>query len=709
LSTVKLIFGTTAASEVALLFACSPERDAIIEQKQALSELAQLFQADFGIEINPQGTLTSARHALLRALLLGDLAARYEQAGGELAELATAVLPNAPHHREQVIALCETWRNRLDRREAYSQAAQAIEAEAGLPALPLDAAKLITIETFPTIETRLLTYAEGRLLAGDATAVLSLAQRRKQAFWSTMEPTNQLRWSLLETAANLLLAAARIETELKAVGKAPASLIVAYTNGLPSAEGNPPPWYLLDTFYRRLERQYAAFDLDLGGGHDTLERVIAAARQRYTQTAARCAEAMTTALSAAAFEYEGLVRQSDSFAYYVGPRSRQDKTAYLLVDALRFEMGKELVDGLGEGYQIRLLPVIAQPPTITEVGMAALLPGAEQGMELVQAGAGKVAIKLGNRVLSDRLKRVAQCRSAVSGQLAELRLNALMKLSRKDREALTAADFILITSQEIDRRGEEAEDEEEARRYMDEALDKLRRGIRILGRLGVKHIVVAADHGYLFGDALDSGMKIDPPGGKTIDLHRRVWIGQGGNSSPAFVRMAASQLGLGGNLELAFPRGLGCFKAPGGSTAFFHGGLSLQESIVPLALIEITAMEAPAPVAPTVELTMDKPRITNRLFSIIAAYTGGGLFAAAEKRVQVSVRANRQEIGTAATAAYGFEDSTREITLTLGKPNAITLMLSTELDAAMANIHVIDAVSQVELASLKNVPIQLAV
>jgi len=707
LGAVKLVFGTTVARDVATAFASSDERDAAIEEKKALPELADLFRTDLGVEVKPEGTIGDARRTLCRGLLLGELAARCEAAGSEVAELATAAIPQSRSHRQEVMGLCETWRNRADLRDAYVAAAEAIEEEANIAGLDLAAKAITEVETFASIETRLLEHAEEQLLAGAAADGLTLARRRKQSFWATVELTNQLRWSLLETAAQLFLTAARVEAELKATKKEPAALVGAYAAGEVVASGEP--WCLLDTYHRHLERQYATFDLDVGGEHDKLEKVIAAARQRYTGVAGQCAEAMSEALVASGFELEGLAHQSEVFSSHVGPRCRQGKTAYLLVDALRYEMARELVEGLGDGFDVQLVPAVAQLPTITDVGMSAIMPNAEKGMELVPAGAGKVAIQIEGATLKDRAKRVAHLRSAVSGGLVDLKLNNLMKPSKKQREQIEAADFVLVTSQEIDRRGEETEDEEEARRYMDEVLDKLRRGVRTLGKLGVENIAIVADHGHLFGEVLDSGMKIDPPGGDTVDLHRRVWIGRGGAAGDAFVRVPASQLGLGGDLELAFPRGLGCFKTPGGAAAFFHGGTSLQELVVPLAVVKVTEEAAPEIAVPTVELTMDKAKITNRLFSVVAKYVGGTLFAAAEKRVKVSVRSGRQEIGTAATAAYGFEDGTQEVVLEQGKPNAITVMLTGDTDVPSASIHVIDAASQVELASMKNIPVDIAV
>ncbi len=69
-------------------------------------------------------------------------------------------------------------------------------------------------------------------------------------------------------------------------------------------------------------------------------------------------------------------------------------------------------------------------------------------------------------------------------------------------------------------------------------------------------------------------MKIDAPGGESVDLHRRCWIGRGGTTAPATRRVQASELGYDSDLEFVFPAGLGVFKA-GGDLSFHHGSTSL--------------------------------------------------------------------------------------------------------------------------------------
>jgi hypothetical protein len=106
---------------------------------------------------------------------------------------------------------------------------------------------------------------------------------------------------------------------------------------------------------------------------------------------------------------------------------------------------------------------------------------------------------------------------------------------------------------------------------------------------------------------------------------------------------------------------------------------------------------------------MGKSRITNRLFSIEVLYAGAGLFLDESKRVKMVVRATRKDVGTAVMSAYGFEEGTQEILLQKDKPNAVTMMLSSDVDFSSASVHVLDASTLVELNSIKNIPVDLSI
>jgi hypothetical protein len=334
------------------------------------------------------------------------------------------------------------------------------------------------------------------------------------------------------------------------------------------------------------------------------------------------------------------------------------------------------------------------------------MPGAEKGIELVAVG-GTVAASINGVVLKSRADRVAFLEKQIPDGLVVLKLGDLLRITAKRRKEIAQARFIVVTSQEIDRLGED-DDQGETRRWMDEMLEQLRRGVRALARAGIEHIVVTADHGHIFADHFDPGMVMDAPGGQTIELHSRAWIGRGGVSADGFVRVTATQLGMGGDLEFAFPRGHGCFKVRGGAGGYFHGGLSLQELVIPVATLIPQAAKQRGGAGGKVLIEFTRPTITNRFFSASLRLEKEGLFGVDAVKVRVAVEADGKEVGFCAMASSGYEEGTREVLLQSGQANALTFMLSTTEPVSAVTLRVLDCQTQLELAQKLNVPVKLS-
>jgi len=225
----------------------------------------------------------------------------------------------------------------------------------------------------------------------------------------------------------------------------------------------------------------------------------------------------------------------------------------------------------------------------------------------------------------------------------------------------------------------------------------------------VTNFVVTADHGHIFGETIESGMKMHPPGGKTVELHRRVWIGSGGKTEAGFFRVKAADVGLGGELELAFPRSFACFQAKGGSEAYFHGGVSLQEMVIPVIVLRKEEKLEYETKGPGVKISLARPQISTRFLSVTLTYSGDVLFPPEKIRVKLTIMSGKKEVGSAVMSAYGFEEGTKEIVLEKDVENAVTCMLTAVEGMKEVSIHVIDAVSQVELARLEKIPVVIAI
>jgi hypothetical protein len=698
---LKLVFGAASPIESIIEFASGSGKDAKISEKKALEELRSLVQSELGLDFGDTSFPEEARRSLRRMILLAEFTAAIPETGRPAA-LSTVSFPEKPVQLDGLRHLCDTWRHRVDFRDGYIQAARELEKAAGIAQMKLNPGDVEAVETFSCIESLLIRSAQASLFEGRIEEAQCLAESRKKSFWSREQPELLLRWSALELAGRFMAEAAKVRGRIKSLDFSAGEMVKAYALF-------SEPWMMADRLYRHWESRLLNLDPD-ETEEDDLEKLTAKVRREYAELTDEMNRAFVGRFQKAGFEIEGTLAQARIFCDRVAPAlAKKKRTAYLLVDALRYEMASELVEGMDKDFDVSLEPAIGSLPSITPVGMAALLPGAEKGMELASTKGG-LTVVLEGRPIGDRKSRMALMEEKVSGGFMALKLADVLKLGAKRKKELKEASLVVVTSQEIDRLGEEGEDQAEARRWMDDMLEQLRRSIRILARLGVEHFIITADHGYLFADQLDPGMLMDSPGGAVLELHPRVWIGKGGTDAKGYVRVAASQLELGGDLELAFPRGLSCFRVKGGVGGYFHGGISLQEMVVPVAVLHGKASTGPAAATVLkVRLELGKSAITNRFFSMVATLEVHGLFPPEDVRVRVAVLSNKKEVGFCAMAAYGYEEGSREITLRKNEPNALTFMLSEDAGVGKATVQIVNCHTQLELASVADIPVKLGI
>ncbi|GAB6094078.1 PglZ domain-containing protein [Desulfatiferula olefinivorans] len=702
---IALIFGTGNPQEVALSFLDNDRLDESITKKDAKGELGELLRHDFGFDAPDGSELEDLRRRLARHVLMTDFITGL----GEVIphELSSVPVASTPTAAAACSAVACAWRLRRDRRESYVEAACRVEQEFNLAALTFEPDGMVKVETFPAIERALLRHAENRLLEQSDGDILTLAESRLSRFWCDAEPKLQARWALVASAAEVLLEADRVEKALK---KAPASatgMIKEYAEGA-------DPWCLLDTHHRHMESRWYNFE-PYGDDHDSIEKLVIRARRRYAAVGSEMARQFLMQLHKNAPD-KSVARQREVFENHVKPFLADKKTAYVWVDALRYEMGRELARLLREDFEVDFHPALAAVPTVTEIGMAALLPGAHGDAKVVTAGSGKLALEINKTVIKDRKDRVGLLKKHAGVGVYDAKLdNLLPKPSKKVREGIENAQLILVTSQEIDELCEQ-DNITQARRQMDGVLNDLRRGVRVLFDMGIKRIILAADHGHLFADELSEDMKVDAPGGETADLHRRVWIGHGGNADDAFLRVPLKELGMESEFDLATPWTFACFKCKGGAKAYFHGGLSPQELLVPVMILRPSSRpSAGPPVGISWTLVPGSEKLTTRFFSVQITGFNSGLFDIAPPKVRFELRAKGKIVSRAVSASYGFEEATGDVALRNEEanskkiaPNTVTLMITEELDQKSVGLYLLDAATGTELARLEKIEVIIA-
>ena len=549
----------------------------------------------------------------------------------------------------------------------------------------------------------MLRHVEESLLAKATDDLLSLAKSRLASFWAEAMPPIQAHWALIAAIAEVLLEADRVEKTLKKPPTTVLALVKAYADG-------DSPWCLLDSHHRHMASRW--FKFESGDENGSLEKLVNNADRRYTHVGSELAKHFITQFQKAKHPSKGVRRQVDLFETEVQPKVQEGKTAYVWVDALRFEMARELIDVLKDDFDLSLQPAIATMPTITEIGMASLLPKADQSTKVVSVGNGKLALEIAGTVVKDRKDRINFIKAHAGVTVFDMKLDDLFpKPSKKMRDGIQNAQLVLVTSQEIDEFGEK--DTKLARLLMDTMIDQLRRCVRILRDAGIKSIIIAADHGYLFAEEVGEDMKIDAPGGKTADLHRRVWIGEGGNIDASFMRTPLRSLGVESDFDIATPWNFAVFKVAGGNLNYFHGGLSPQELIIPVLTLTPKAHRMTGtPSGVNWSLLTGAKKLTTRFFSVQITGVGTGLFEMEPPKVRVELRSKGKPVSSPVSASYGFEEATGDVTLKLSdndnrqiEPNTVTVMVTLEDEALPKTVSLVllDATTGAELATIEKI------
>ena len=154
------------------------------------------------------------------------------------------------------------------------------------------------------------------------------------------------------------------------------------------------------------------------------------------------------------------------------------------------------------------------------------------------------------------------------GKVVDLDLNdASQKGERALGNAIGDADLVLIRSQEVDAAGESGL-LSVAWTHFQSVINLLASVIARLAQCGIDRLVISADHGFIaLSQDLDTHRLVDAPKGATGTTKRRVFIGRGGTTNEATVRVPLASCGITGDLDLIVPRGLAVFRAGGTSSS----------------------------------------------------------------------------------------------------------------------------------------------
>lgn len=691
-SILKSIFHETSGNDGLLTaWLVNEAHDAQIVEKEATRELTKLVKARLGLDLAPESPLSKLRAITLRYVLAGEFRL-------DLSCDAPASLHGVPEptSKEQESAVRELARRlRTGYAEVYAALADRVEEELGLKNAKLAPGALGAIDTFRFEERALLRHAGDLVASGKFETALALVAEREQSFWLDRDVSRKAQWEAVRRMAELGNVAVQVKAAVSKTSGDAATWLDAYVSLGKDGTG----WFRLDQAQRRLEAWVANLD------DEPEERPLGVVRRAYEDACHAMAEGFIKALVKAGWTVPGALHQTRIWSEVVADKPKP--VAYFLVDAMRYEMGVELAARLPKTSEVSVRAAVGALPSITPIGMAGLQPGASVSFTVVKQN-GKLGARIGDSFLPDLASRKKYAAARVP-KLVDLALDELLSLQpSKLARKIDGAQVVVVRSQEIDHAGETGFTFQ-ARQVMDTVIDNLARALRKLAAAGVEHAVVSADHGHLFfASDRDESMRTDAPGGDTVELHRRCWVGRGGTTPPGCVRVQASALGYASDLEFIFPAASGVFRA-GGDLAFHHGGPSLQEMVIPVLTVRTKARE-PARSSPgLIEATGLPEAVTNRIFSVTFTYGAKQMMLGATGiQVRPLLMTAGKQVGAVGMAVDAqFDRATGTVILEPGKPVTIAFILS---DESVASLRVVvqDPATDAELfRSPADIPVRL--
>jgi len=621
------------------------DTDALLRERDLWDEAREVLRHLLGAQVEGEGD--RLRDAVFQHLVLVELSASGWSAPHELARRTPEL---SADQRRLCLEAIREWRSSSRRRASYRECALRAEQALRLRGLLAWADGFAGLDTLPVLEELARAEAIQRIHAGRARDALELARQRLRSVWVVGEVPEAATWHPVWKAVE---AVAWLFTELQC-------------NPVPAAAGVDEvlDWYIergwrVDRAHRTMED--ALTQLPVFGD---LEEPVSAARTAYEEWLRGLLERFTELTCAEPWQSDLLPQWEVHKAQLA---AADGHIAYVLVDALRFELGKELADalrGAGAAEEVEVAPAVAAPPTTTLIGMASLLPGAERGLRLGLSQDGHLGVLVAGTPVRTVSDRVALLRAA-HGEVVDLLLTDVLQRSESQlREQISGARLVLVRSQEIDE-VLETDHTPTAWGYLNGLRDLLVRAIGRLTAAGVSRFVITGDHGFLIlSRQLAPSAVIDPPGGAG-EARRRYWVGKGGTTPEAAVRIPLSHFGLAGNLELVVPRGLTVFRA-GGAQRFLHGGLSPQELVVPVITIRTKALAAERA---KVDIRVPGRRVTTGVFSATLSLERD-LFTE-ELRIQLVAHDREGQEVAKLIAGQGYDESSTTVRIHAGQREQI--------------------------------------
>lgn len=333
-------------------------------------------------------------------------------------------------------------------------------------------------------------------------------------------------------------------------------------------------------------------------------------------------------------ELAGIPQQADFYKKYVKPIEDSGSRVYVIIsDALRYEVAVDLTGQLLKETKgtAKISSMQSVFPSATKFGMAALLPHEQLQMT------DDIKILCDGEPTDGTAGREKILNGVHAGNAA-LTYRTFLSMKREERrEKVKDAQVVYIYHNAIDAVGDKAATEDQVFDACEQAILELKNLVRLITNdCSGANILITADHGFLYSyKPLDESDKAEKSfvSGHIIELDRRYVIADGDCTAEHMLRIPMTH--LNSNLVGFTPLDNIRMKKQGGGMNYIHGGISLQECVVPVIEfknIRATSKKFVDVRKAEIQLLSQSRKVSNSIFSLDFYQTeavGGKVAAAA--------------------------------------------------------------------------------
>lgn len=502
---------------------------------------------------------------------------------------------------QRAYAFIEQWMRDQQDSKGWQELSQSVSKELNVANIisHLTPDALYETATFEDVDQLLIrTCVQAlKVQSGDLTRWLTWFQSRQTLVWF---PRYAAMYQALEAAIALLELKQKYAAGFR---QSSVSLFKSYAS----------EFYLFDRTYRAF---IAASDSAHG---DILKPLVEDIESLYTNWYLETlGEAWSDALTQK-WELPNVLPQTQFFSHYISPILNRDreKAFVIISDALRYEVATELKEQIEQELRgtTSIEAQFGVLPSITRLGMAALLPGSK--LEFSPDASDVYVDGLSSKGSVSRLQVLKQ-NSSVSPTVLPAS-DLLMMSTEQGREAIRPHRLIYIYHDCIDAIGDKSASERQVFKACEDAIAELLRLVKkICNSLNGTYVTITADHGFLYQrKPIEEPDKISlPQASYVITTGRRAALCHSPDDEPGLLTFQIPYCSDG--KVAVVPRGSLRFSIKGAGSQYVHGGASLQEICVPVITYHHQRAKGDdGPVRKVgVQVNARSRRITNNRFSI---------------------------------------------------------------------------------------------